>query len=98
MQCHNVSHVSKLKICHSPDYRPYTIPGRIAPPHNEFIVDSILDFRISHSASAGCHRLTLAFLTHFDGYDSTHDSWERYSSLKHVEVFHDLARSSIDLI
>jgi hypothetical protein len=73
MQRHVVFHISRLKKCHSRDSPPDIAPRRIAPPHDGFIVDSILDFRISHIAGHGRRGPTLAFLTHLDGLDSTHD-------------------------
>jgi hypothetical protein len=73
------------------------VAGRIAPPRDEFIVDSILDFRISHITGARRRGSTLVILTHWDSYDSTHDSWEPYPSLEHVQTCYDFARSSTDL-
>jgi hypothetical protein len=74
MQCRNLFSNFKIKNLPLTKFPPYTIPGRSAPPKDAFIVASILNFRISHIVGAGRRGPTLAFLTRWDGYDSTHDS------------------------
>jgi hypothetical protein len=67
MQCHNVFHIANLKLCHSPNYPPYNVPGRIDAPQDEFITDAILDFRIAHSPDHCQRGPRLEFFTHWDG-------------------------------
>jgi hypothetical protein len=74
-----------------------TFPRRMDVLHDEFIVDTILDFRISHSVDRSHNGPCLEFLKHWDGYDTTHDSWKPYVNLKHVEALHDFARFSLVL-
>jgi hypothetical protein len=91
MQYHNsVFHISNLKPCHSPHCPPGTVPARIDAPPYEFIVDAILDFRIAHSPDRSQRGPRLEFLTHWDGYDTTHDprsrlptsnTWRRFTTL-----------------
>jgi hypothetical protein len=57
-------------------------------------VDVILAFRIAHPPHRSHRGPRLEIVTHWDGYDTTHDSWEPYASLKHVEAFHNFARYS----
>jgi hypothetical protein len=66
MQCHKGFHISNLKIGHSPGCPPNNVPGRVAPQQDEFIVDSVLDFRVSHMESARRRGHTFVFLIHRD--------------------------------
>jgi hypothetical protein len=88
MQCHNIFHISNLRTCHSPNCPLDIFPGRIDAPHDEFITDANLDFRIAHWPDPSQRGPRLEILTHWDGYNphSTHSSWEPFANLKHVEA------------
>jgi hypothetical protein len=84
MHCHCFFHIFKLKQYHSPHCMPHNVPGRIDVPHDEFIMDAILEFSIAYSPDRSHRGPRLELLTHWVGYDTTHDSWEPYANLKHV--------------
>jgi hypothetical protein len=66
-------YISELE-CYSQDCPPDNTPGRIEAPQNESIVDSIVDFRIPHTADRHRHGPSLQILAPWAGYDNTHDS------------------------
>jgi hypothetical protein len=95
MQCYSVLfRIYNFKPRHSPHCPPYNIPGRIDAPHYEFIVNVFMDVRIAYSPDCSQRGPRLEFLTHWDGYDPTHDSWEPFANVEHVEALHDFAHSN----
>jgi hypothetical protein len=97
MQCYNVFQISKLRPCLSPDCPPDTVPARMDAPQDKVIVDAILDFRIVSSSTRHRRGPSLKFLTHLEGCDATHDSWEPNAGLNHVHALHNFERSSYAL-
>jgi hypothetical protein len=69
-------------------------PAALTPHKMSSSWMSFLDFHIAHSPDHSQCGPRLEVLTHWDGYNNpTHDSWEPFANLKHVEALHDFARS-----
>ena len=97
MDCHPVFHVSRLRICHQPETTPDDIPGRVEPPADEFIVEDILNFKISDKPPGYQRGPALIFKVRWFGYDASHDSWAPYKALRRVEALHRFARHNRQL-
>ena len=99
MQIHPVVHVSRLKAAATPDpafkTRPASRRARTAaatdqPANYDYVVDRILDVRISPKTGR-----TLEFLVHWapPWEDTCWDSWEPYMGIRHTHAFDAFAVS-----
>ena len=99
MKVHPVFHISLLKEFYSsPSNIPLVdnIPAANDLIHGDdhFHVQSLLDHKIAHHPSTYHKGPALLFLVHWENYDSSHDSWEPYISIKRTDAFEEYLKTS----
>jgi hypothetical protein len=94
MQCQNASHILKLKPSHTPVCPQDNVPGQIDAPHEDFIVDAILDLRLVNSLNRHRRGPILQFRAYWVGYGATHDSWDLAPNINTWKLFTTLPASA----